>query len=275
MTPSPRFARLPSRAVVRLAGREWRSFLQGLVTQDVESLAAGRLTFAALLTPQGRVLFDLFIAGQGDEGLIDCAAAHRDALLERLMIYRLRAKVEVTGDDRGVCALWDAVTPPPAWTADPRVPGLGFRGYGAAPPANATETDEAAYDTHRLALGVPGQNDWGVDKTYPIEANFDLLAGIDFKKGCFVGQETTSRMKRRGIIKNRMAPISFEGVTPPFGAELLAGDHRAGIVLTGSVGRAMALLRLDRLADGTLTLPDGRPWSPDLPAWITPNERDQ
>jgi len=119
-------------------------------------------------------------------------------------------------------------------------------------------------------LGVPGPDDWGVDSTYPIEANFDLLGGIDFKKGCFVGQETTSRMKRRGTIKSRMAPIVFDGAAPAYGTELLAGNLRAGEVLSGAEGGAMALLRLDRLGLGPLTLPDGGVWRSQLPAWMGP-----
>ncbi len=132
-------------------------------------------------------------------------------------------------------------------------------------PANA---DLAAYEAHRLALGVPGPADWGDDRTYPIEANFDLLNGIDFKKGCFVGQETTSRMKRRGQIKTRMAPITFDGPAPDPGSELLAGDLRAGEVLTGGEGLAMAALRLDRANAEPRTLPDGRAWAPKWPAWM-------
>ena len=126
--------------------------------------------------------------------------------------------------------------------------------------------DEAAYDAHRLALGVPGPADWGSETTYPIEANFDLLGGIDFKKGCFVGQETTSRMKRRGQIKNRMLPIAFAGAPPAFGAEVLAGSLRAGEVRSGVEGRAMALLRLDRI-EGRLTV-DGRPVRVERPGWM-------
>jgi folate-binding protein YgfZ len=125
-----------------------------------------------------------------------------------------------------------------------------------ATPCDATAT-EHAYDAHRLAVGVPGPADWGTDKTYPIEANFDLLNGIDFKKGCFVGQETTSRMKRRGTIKSRMLPIAFDGPPPAFGSEVLAGELRAGEVLSGRDGRAMALLRLDRIEGADLTA-DGR-----------------
>lgn len=139
---------------------------------------------------------------------------------------------------------------------DPRLPSLGWRGYGVESPTESQPTTEPAYDCHRLTLGVPGPADWGSDRTYPIEANFDLLNGIDFKKGCFVGQETTSRMKRRGQIKNRMLPVIFDGPPPPFGAEVLKGELRAGEILSGQDGIAMALLRLDRI-DGELTA-DGR-----------------
>jgi folate-binding protein YgfZ len=145
---------------------------------------------------------------------------------------------------------------------------LGWRGYGVPAPAGAGVTDELHYERHRFALGVPGPADWGQDKTYPIEANFDLLGGIDFKKGCFVGQETTSRMKRRGTVKSRMAPIAFEGASPEAGAPLLAGGLRAGQALSGRDGGAMALLRLDRLAEGELTFEDGRPWRAVWPAWM-------
>ncbi|HWA60940.1 MAG TPA: folate-binding protein, partial [Caulobacteraceae bacterium] len=145
---------------------------------------------------------------------------------------------------------------------------LGFRGYGAAAPAGATAAGEAAYEALRLDLGVPGPADFGSEKTYPIEADFDLLAGIDFRKGCFVGQETTSRMKRRGPIKSRMLPIAFDGAPPEPGSELLAGELRAGEALSGAGGRAMALLRLDRLEAGPLTLADGRPFRVDWPEFL-------
>jgi folate-binding protein YgfZ len=150
---------------------------------------------------------------------------------------------------------------------DPRLPALGWRGYGAEPPAGAEIVDESARDAAKLVLGVPGPADWGSDKTYPIEANFDLLNGIDFQKGCFVGQETTSRMKRRGQIKSRMLPIRFDGPAPAPGSEILAGELRAGEVLSGGDGRAMALLRLDRALGGALTV-GGRPVAVEQPAWF-------
>ena len=270
------FAVLPSRAALTVTGPDWRDFLQGLLTQDVVTLAPGEIRFAALLTPQGRLLFDLFLVGREDGCLIDVAAAHRAALLQRLRMYRLRAKVEIAEDAGEVRALWGADAAPPGWSLDPRAPDLGWRGYpGETTAAEGVEATESDYNAHRLALGLPGPDDWGHDKTYPIEANFDLLAGIDFRKGCFVGQETTSRMKRRGTVKSRMAPIAVDGAPPAAGAALLAGGLRAGQVTSAGEAGAMALLRLDRLAEGDLTLEDGRAWRVTWPTWmagVTPSE---
>ncbi len=263
----PKIARLDSRAVVAITGEDWRGFLQGLLTQDVETLAAGELRFAALLTPQGRVLFDLFLFGRADGCWIDCLAERRDDLISRLTIYRLRAKVTITAVDAPVFAAWDGPPSGAGWTADPRLPALGYRHYGA-PDHDTASSGEADYDAYRLSLGVPGSADWGADQTYPIEANFDLLNGIDFRKGCFVGQETTSRMKRRGAIKSRMAPVAYRGVAPEAGSELLAGELRAGAVTSVGAGLAMALLRLDRLDSGALGYGDGGDWRPELPAWL-------
>jgi hypothetical protein len=263
-------AELKTRAVIAIAGPDWRAFLQALLSQDVESLASTDLRFAALLTPQGRLLNDLFLIGRADGCLLDCAAESREALIARLTMYRLRARVEVGAADTPVRALWNAASAPEGWSADPRVRDLGFRGYGLAPPAGAVAVDEATYEAHRLAVGVPGQADFAFEPPFPIEANFDLLNGIDFRKGCYVGQETTSRMKRRGTIKSRMAPIAFDGPTPDPGSELLSGTLRAGRMLTGVGGRAMALVRLDRLEAGPLALADGRPWRLVWPEWLAP-----
>jgi folate-binding protein YgfZ len=258
MTDSPIFAELTSRVLVSVIGPDWRSFLQGLLSQDVETLEAGELRFGALLTPQGKLLFDLFILGRDDGCWLDVAADRRAALIQRLTIYKLRAKVEISPLDAAVSALWGGSAE--GFAADPRPVALGWRGYGAAVPAGAALADEAAYDAMRLSLGVPDAGkDCPSETTYPIEANFDLLNGIDFQKGCFVGQETTSRMKRRGAIKNRMLPLAFDGPPPPFGAEVLAGGTlRAGDVRSGVEGRAMALVRLDRIEGAALSV-EGRP----------------
>jgi hypothetical protein len=262
---APRIARLESRALLRVEGPEWRPFLNNLLSNDVEALPVGSLRFAALLTPQGKFLHDMFVLAGENGAWLDVQASHRDMLLKRLTLYKLRAKVSFTPDEAAIFALWDGPPAGPDWAADPRLPELGFRALGAPQPPNAAEED---YDLHRLDLGVPDPaRDCTPDKTYPIEADFDLLDGIDFKKGCFIGQETTSRMKRRGAIKTRMLPIVFDGPPPAPGAEVLAGDLRAGEVLSGRDGRAMALLRLDRIAVAPLTV-DGRAVRADPPAWF-------
>ena len=235
-------APLKSRALIAVSGPDWRDFLQGLITQDVETLAPGEARFGALLTPQGRLLYDLFVIACEDGVWLDVEAEHRDALIQRLAMYRLRAKVDIAKDQTAVFAAYGDGAPPDGGLCvrDPRLPDLGWRCYGAFD----GNVDEAHREAFKLRLGVPGPADWGTDKTYPIEANFDLLNGIDFKKGCFVGQETTSRMKRRGQIKTRMLPIAFEGPAPSKGAEILAGELRAGEVLSGREGRAIASLRM-------------------------------
>lgn len=254
-------ARLDSRALIAVTGPEARPFLHNLLTQDVETLGENELRFGALLSPPGRLLFDLFILGQADGVLLDVAAARCEALIQRLSMYRLRAQVQVAADDRPVFAAWPDA--PDGFMIDPRTPLMGGRRNGEATPDAA----EADYDAHRLSVGVPDPAaDAPQDKTYPIEADFDLLNGIDFHKGCFVGQETTSRMKRRGAIKNRMLPLDFDGPPPAFGAEVLKGELRAGEVLSGRDGSVMALLRIDRL-DGDLTV-DSRPVRLRKPAWM-------
>ena len=260
---STRIARLDSRALIRVSGPDARPFLHNLLTQDTETLAPGRLRFGGLLSPPGRLLFDLFLWGEDDAVVLDVAADRRDALMQRLAMYRLRAQVTVEPDDRPVLVAWGGDLPA-GFTPDPRIVGLGGRACGAAVVADATEDD---WQAHRLAVGVPDPAaDATPDKVYPVEANFDLLNGIDFRKGCFVGQETTSRMKRRGAIKTRMLPIAFDGPPPPFGSEVLNGDLRAGQVLSGRDGGAMALLRLDRL-EGDLTV-DDRAIRVRWPAWM-------
>ena len=262
-------AHLSSRALIRVAGPEWRDFLQGLITQDVETLAAREMRYGALLTPQGRLLYDLFITGEDEGVVLDVAASAREDLIAKLTLYRLRAKVRIEALNGQVLASWGD-EPPPAgacWMPDPRAPLLGFRAMaedGAYPEAQL----EAAFDAHRLSLGVADPIKDCVPNDYPIEINLDLLNGIDFKKGCFVGQETTSRMHRRGVVKTRMAPVTFDGSPPPFGAPVLAGEMRAGEMRDGVAGRAMALLRIDRSRDALRC--EDSPVTLALPTWLAP-----
>jgi folate-binding protein YgfZ len=275
-SPPSKLARLRSRALIAVTGPDARSFLQGLLTQDVESLAPDALRYGALLTPQGRLLYDLFLIGAADGVTIDVASAERHAVIQRLSLYRLRAKVELAPAEGAVFALWGGPAAGAGWSPDPRLPALGWRGYGLDPPsAEAFDTvEEDAYEAHRLSLGIGDAARDGLhDRIYPIEANLDLLNGIDFRKGCFVGQETTSRMKRRGQVRSRLAPVRFDGAAPADGAEVLAGTLRAGEMTALGDGRGLALLRLDRLTAGPLSA-DGRPVSVELPAWIPASGKD-
>ena len=176
--------------------------------------------------------------------------------------------MEIAADEAPVFAAWGGRPEGEGWRPDPRLAALGWRGYRRDARRQAPDADEAAYDAHRLALGVPDPaQDCEPDATYPIEADFDLLNGIDFKKGCFVGQETTSRMKRRGQIKSRMLPIEFDGPAPASGAEVLAGElaRRRGAERARRPGHGPA--RLDRIEGAALTV-DGRPVRVARPAWF-------
>ena len=263
------FTHLTSRALIAVDGPDARPFLDNLLSNRVEDLTPGQARAALLLTPQGKFLFDLFvIAPPADEPrdilLLDVQAARREALIQRLKIYRLRAKVDVEPVDGAVWAAWGS-DPGEGWIADPRLAALGWRGYGREAKA---DHGEDAYDAHRLKLGIPDPaRDCEPDKTFPLEADYDLLNAIDFKKGCYVGQETTSRMKRRSAVKTRMVPIRFDGPPPSPGTPVETHDGlRAGEVLTGGEGRALALLRLDRAVSGPLVC-EGRAMVLDIPDW--------
>lgn len=262
------FAHLTGRALVAVRGEGWRAFLDNLLSNDVQGMAPGEARAALLLTPQGKLLFDLFVIAPGDGepdiALLDTQAAQREALVQRLRLYRLRAKVEIEPLDGAVWAALGA-DPGEGWSPDPRLAALGWRGYGREAQMDAGED---AYDAHRLALGVPdAAKDCAPDKTFPLEADFDLLNAIDFHKGCFVGQETTSRMKRRSAVKTRIAPILFDGPAPAPGTQVdTESGLRAGETLSGRDGRALALLRLDRAICGPLHC-DDRPVRLDIPAW--------
>ena len=265
----PVFAHLTSRALVSVSGPDARPWLDNLLSNAVEDLAPGDIRAALLLTPQGKFLFDLFVIAPPAEEpqdilLLDVQAERREALIQRLTMYRLRSKVQVEPVDGAVWAAWGA-DPGQGWLGDPRLRDLGWRGYGREATDDAGED---AYDAHRLALGVPDlKRDGEPDRTFPLEADYDLLNAIDFHKGCYVGQETTSRMKRRSAVKTRMTPLVFEGPAPAPGTPVeTQGGLRAGEVLSGMDGRALALLRLDRAVSGPLVC-QGRPVALDIPPW--------
>ncbi|MDQ4060015.1 MAG: folate-binding protein, partial [Pseudomonadota bacterium] len=224
-----RAALLPDRGVVRIQGAEARSLLQGLVTTDMDEVRPGRARHAALLTPQGKILFDfLVIEAETDSFLLDVAQDKAAELARRLLFYRLRAKVDIAeATDLRVAAVWDgaAEDAPGVLVPDPRLPALGARLIG---PENETRrwlasgavaaADAAQYHAHRIALGVPeGGKDYAFGDPFPHEADLDQLGGVDFDKGCFVGQEVVSRMEHRGTARRRIVPVRLDGPAPPAG----------------------------------------------------------
>lgn len=257
---------LSHRALIALSGPDWGKFLNGQTTIDVEHIFDAvadeenkPLYYGAFLTPQGKLSADVFICPRDSDTVwIDVDAGVRDDLFTRLNMFKLRAKVTLSKPEAQVYASLSEGLP------DPRAPGL-YRAYGTF---EATG-DITTYTEFRLTQGVaePGL-DFPKDYLYPIDINMDLIEAIDFKKGCFVGQETTSRMKRRGTIKNRLIPLSHAGQFT-FGAEVLSGERRAGEILASANGKSLALMRLDRL-DGALTCA-GEAVSLAVPDWLTPH----
>jgi folate-binding protein YgfZ len=241
------------RAVLRVSGPDARDFLQGLVTNDVRRLDAGPV-YAALLSPQGKYLFDFFLVPEGDDVLVDVKADRAAALAQRLGMYRLRARVSIEPAGRAVVLGLGA--PPPDAFADPRDPELGWRAWPADPQPLIVGLPPLAPEeltARRVARGVPES---GVellpDECYILEMGFERLHGVDFRKGCYVGQEVTARMKHKTELRKGLARVQIEGAAPPPGTEIRAGDRPAGTLYTTAGGQGLAHLRFDR-AEGELT----------------------
>lgn len=256
---------LPDRGVIKVSGDDARGYLNGLVTTDLTDLAPGAARFGALLTPQGKIVADFLIAeapaADGGGFFIDCAAVLAQPLATKLNFYKLRAKVlvENLSDRLGVLAVWDGA-PAAALDlafADPRNDRLGWRALvpvvltdKTAAAIGAELVDPAAYDAHRIGCGVPqGGVDFVYGDTFPHDANMDRLHGVDFTKGCYVGQEVVSRMQHRGTARTRMLRMAFDGGRPETGAEIRAGDKLVGTMGSSIDGVGLAQVRIDRVAD--------------------------
>ena len=251
---------LPQRGVVELAGADRVAFLQGLVSNDVTLVAAGRCVWAALLTPQGKWLADFFIFWRPDALLLDCERAQAPMLVEKLGKFRLRSKIELRDASAGFAVVvgWGDQAMPEGATPDPRLPQAGWR--GVMQPGEWPEAAEA-YDLHRLELGLPdGSRDLISGKTVLLEARFDELNGISWDKGCYMGQELTARTKYRGLVKRKLVAVRVEGEMPPPGTPILLQSEHVGELCSGRQGKALAVVRsnlqtapaLELHADGVL-----------------------
>ncbi len=279
------FSLVPHRSVIAVGGADRVEFLQGLISNDTTKVTGGRAIWAALLTPQGRFTNDMFVvAGPDDTLLLETERERVPALAKKLSMYKLRSKITV--EDRAA-ALEVAVAFGKGATEalpiegaiafiDPRLPELGIRVI--APIGTAANLLSArgfalapadTYDSLRLELGVPdGSRDLTVDKALLLESGFDELNGVDWKKGCYMGQELTARTKYRGLVKKRLFPVRVEGAMPAPGSLILLDGQEVGEMRSGIGNRALAMLRLDA-AQGTGTLTaDGAQIVPNIPDWM-------
>jgi len=254
--PDCTISKLSDRGVLAVAGDEAKTFLQGLITNDMDRLQAGAAIHAGLLTPQGKILFDFFVIAEGSDFLLECPKSSSSELAKRLTFYKLRAAVEIEDISEGhtVCAAWGGA--PQAKDAracygDPRLAGLGHRlimASGVDPGATGCAPGpETAYHAHRIGLGIPeGGKDFEFGDAFPHEADFDQLNGVDFKKGCYVGQEVVSRMEHRGTARKRIVPVEGVAALPGDGCEISASGMAIGRLGSVSDTSGLALLRLDR-----------------------------
>lgn len=293
--PHPVYAPLEARAVLSIAGEDRVAFLQGLVSNDVRQAAEGRAVYAALLTAQGKYLHDFFIVASGDALLLDAEAARLADLKKRLSIYRLRSKVTIeearnlavaAAFGTGVLELLDLPADPGAARVmnggvaftDPRLADAGARIIlprdalaSALDRAGLTAALTSDYDRHRLALGLPdGSRDLVVEKSILLENGFDELHGVDWDKGCYLGQELTARTRYRGLIKKRLMPVTIDGQLPAPGAVIELDGKEAGEMRSGADGRGLALLRLDAVAKAAAS---GAPLTAGA-ARLTPHKPD-
>ena len=279
------FSLLPHRGVIAVGGEDRAEFLQGLISNDTAKVAPGRAIWAALLTPQGRFLNDMFVADGGDGTLlIETERERAPALAKKLTLYKLRSKVTV--EDRSstmeVAVVFgsgvEKLLPLDGAFAfvDPRLPELGVRVLTAAGQAasllaahGAQPAPVEAYEKLRLSLGVPdGSRDLLPEKALLLESGFDELNGVDWQKGCYMGQELTARTKYRGLVKKRLFPVKIEGPLPAPGAAIERDGQEVGEIRSGAGDRAIALLRLDAVrAAGPLTSGETR-IQPEVPAWM-------
>ena len=283
-------ATLENRGILKVSGNDTVTFLQGLVSNDVSTVADDRTIYAALLTPQGKFLFDFFLYEQGGDILMETERDRMADLTKKLSIYKLRAQVnlEDVSDAWSVTAIWGleapaacglssapgtAVTGPGGLvTVDPRLAAAGVRALNPAdgnPELPGDTAMPADYDIHRLILGLPdGSRDLVLEKSILLESGFDELHGIDWDKGCYMGQELTARTKYRGLVKKRLVPVTIDGALPSAGTPVMQESKKVGEVRSGRDDRALALMRLEHLeyADATFTA-GGAAVVPKKPEW--------
>jgi tRNA-modifying protein YgfZ len=267
-------AHLDDRAVVRIAGPDAKTLLQNVVTLDMESVDRHGSGYGALLTPQGKILFDFVLHKAPDGYAADVQAGEAEAFAKRLSLYKLRAKVEIAlVPELAVYAAWDGAYTQGGGYADPRLATLGNR-WLAQRGSVATDTSAPDWHRHRIALSIPqGGVDFVFGDSFPFDAGMDSLHGVAFDKGCYIGQEVVSRMRHRGTARRRIVAIESKGSLPEPGADIVAGERVVGRLGSSAGGKGIGLVRLDRLhaaLDERLPVRAGaEELAVALPAWAT------
>lgn len=247
-------AHLNDRAVVRIAGPDAATLLQNVVTLEMDGVESRGSGYGALLTPQGKILWDFVLHKHGNGYAADVRAGEAEAFAKRLSLYRLRAKVEIApAPELAVFAQWQEVGGDPVpqaggeATSDPRLATLGTRWVA---PQGSVAAAASASDWHRyrIALAIPeGGVDFVFGDAFPFDAGMDSLNGVAFDKGCYIGQEVVSRMRHRGTARRRIVALHAKGPLPEPGAEIVAGERPLGRLGSSSDGKGIGLVRLDRL----------------------------
>ena len=262
------FEELENRSLVRVAGEDAEHFLENLVTCDVAGMELGASRFGALLTPQGKILFDFFLLRAEGSYLIDISTFLTQEFVKRMMFYRLRAKVEIGElENCRIFACWGGSVPDSENViTDCRNPKMGYRLYDTPPDGQSGPS----YALLRVENGIPeGGSDFEYGDAYPHETLMDQFGGVDFKKGCYVGQEVVSRMQHRGSAKKRIVKIRGENGLPPTGTEILADGKLAGTVGTVVGENGLAMLRLDRVAKASGLMAGGTVIEAELQDWVS------
>lgn len=244
MTSQPKHMRLAGRRVLELKGADAREVLQRVITTDVDPMEITDCRSGALLTPQGKILCDFMIFADGDTVWIDIVEEASAALLKRLTLYRLKSDMQLRFADDLMPVI--SADPLSGLPTDPRLDGLLWRGIHEAD--DGLPEGDAALEALEIANGVPSYGrDYGEADVFPTDVNLDIYQGVGWQKGCFIGQEVVSRMKRRGTIRKRSLAVAFEGDAPAAGTAIKAGNTTLGEITSSQGSDAVGLIRLDRM----------------------------
>jgi len=288
------FTLLPQRALFAVSGADAETFLQGLISNDLRKLAPDQMMYAAMLSPQGKFLHDFFLTRRGDAILMDCDGARANDLVARLNLYKLRAQVTIEKLSDSVTAAWEEKSPPLAGGnkggnsipssppyppingganifLDPRLEEMGYRIIGAVDNKTWQQVDFMAYEKHRLALGVPdGAQDMIIDRSFLLELGFEELRGVDFNKGCYVGQEVTARSKFRGQVRKHIYQVQAGQELPPLGTPVMQDGAAVGELRSHAGNIGLAMLRIEAVEKNAPLTADNVTIRAALPKWVRP-----